>query len=539
MKLETLGALAGAALVWLVAFPTQAADKLDDAVFAICRAESHVETTGGKPTVSIEAGIGDGGFPIATATASAQQWFNYGITLYHAFYHEDAKLAFDKAVAFDPNCSMCLWGQALSRGPVMNFDVDDADIKAGLEIAKHAQAVAHTGRDRLLADAMVKRYSRPQDVAAERDFAADLVKADETGPPAADLRLLASEVLMTAWRRGDKTTAQPAVDLIEPILRKSPTNTAAIHYYIHATEYAGKPALALPYAEKLPLLAPKASHLVHMASHTYFRVGRYEDAGTINAFAMRTDAEHLTETRTPGPLAAADYYGHNLRFGMAGTLMSGDRTLALKFADHLHRAFPQASFHKDGMSDAEGQRFTIYARYDPQRMLSLPEPLADNPVTQSLYHYARAEAFFELDDAAGLAAEAKKVIGDSPTLKIARDVLAGRLAMLQHHFGDAAQAFERAAAAQDALLPATIDPPTWWYPIHRSVAAAWLADGQFSQAAEAARKSLAAWPSDPLALLVLSRANDGLGHHEDARRTDAQAIGLWMGDIAKVNVAAI
>ena len=234
--------------------------------------------------------------------------------------------------------------------------------------------------------------------------------------------------------------------------------------------------------------------------------------------------------------------GINLRLvGMAATLMSGDRALALKFADHLHRAFPESAFRKDDMSAAEGQRFTIYARYDPQHMLSLSEPSADNPVTQSLYHYARGEAFFELGDVAALTAQAKKVTGDDPTVKIAKDVLAGRLAMLQHRFGEAAQAFERAAAAQDALLPATIDPPTWWYPIlsqcvlpHglRTVSSGLLA-------AEAAQKSLAAWPSDPLALLVLSRANDGLGRHEDARRTDAQAIGLWMGDIIQVNVATI
>jgi hypothetical protein len=58
-------------------------------------------------------------------------------------------------------------------------------------------------------------------------------------------------------------------------------------------------------------------------------------------------------------------------------------------------------------------------------------------------------------------------------------------------------------------------------------------------AAEAAQKSLSAWPADPLALRILSKANDGFGHHEDARRYDAQAIGLWMGDIVKVNVATI
>lgn len=539
MKPHTLAVLGCATLAWLVALPTVAADRLEDAIFAICRAETHIDTSGGTPTIAIEQGMGDGGFPVATTSKPAQDWFNYGIKLYHAFYHDDARLAFDKAVAADPHCAMCLWGQALSRGPVMNFDVEDADIKAGLEIANRARAAARTKRDRLLTAAMVKRYSRPQDVAAERDFAADLIKADETGPSALDLRLLASEVLMTAWRRGDHTTAAPAVALIEPILRQWPRNTAAIHYYIHATEYAGYPVRALPYAEQLPRLAPKASHLVHMASHTFFRVGRYEDAATINAFAIRTDADHLTETRTPGPLAAATYYGHNLRFAMAGTLMSGDRTLALKFADHLHRAFPEAAFHKDGMSDAEGQRFTIYARYDPRRMLALPLPSADNPVTQSLYHYARGEAFSQLGDANGVAAETRQVSGDEPTIKIARDVLAGRLAMLQHRFGDAAQAFERAAAAQDALLPATIDPPTWWYPIHRSVAAAWLLDGQFAKAADAAQKSLSGWPADPLALLVLSRAHDGLGHHDDARRSDAQAIGLWQGSIAGVKIATI
>jgi hypothetical protein len=53
------------------------------------------------------------------------------------------------------------------------------------------------------------------------------------------------------------------------------------------------------------------------------------------------------------------------------------------------------------------------------------------------------------------------------------------------------------------------------------------------------QKTLAAWPFDPLALLVLSRAEDGLGHREDARRYGAQAIGLWMGDIAKLNAAVI
>ncbi len=549
MRPDTLGALAGATFVWLVALPTQAANQSDAdasygdkslrAVFAICRVEARAEPHDANRTIYIQTGMGDGGFPISTVNPKAQQWFNYGIKMFHAFYHNDARLAFDNAVAADPHCALCLWGQALSRGPTMNFDTEADDLKSGLEIANRAQTQARTARDKLLAAAMVKRYSRPQDAAAERDFAVALIKASETGPATPDLPLLASEVLLTAWKRGDHATAAEAIALIEPVLAKAPNNTAAIHYYIHATEYGGRPALALPYAEKLATLAPSASHLIHMAAHTYFRVGRYEDAATINASAMQADSDHLTETRTAGPVSNALYYEHNLNFGMAGALMSGDRTVALKFADHLPRAFPRMDAEKDGMSFSQARRFIIYARYDPEHMLLLPEPAAESPETRSFYHYARGEAFAALGDAKSLAVEREKISGDDRAMKIARDVLAGRLAMLQHRFSEAAGAFEQAAALQDQFEPSSMDPPPWWYPVRRSAAAAWLADGQFAKSAEAAQKSLSAWPSDPLALLVLSKVNDALGRHEDARRYDAQAIGLWMGDISKVSVATI
>jgi tetratricopeptide (TPR) repeat protein len=110
---------------------------------------------------------------------------------------------------------------------------------------------------------------------------------------------------------------------------------------------------------------------------------------------------------------------------------------------------------------------------------------------------------------------------------------------LQGRFADAAEAFEAAAAQQDTLLASTMDPPIWWYPIRRSAAAAWLQAGQFARAADVARASLKGWPDDALALLVLSRAEDALGHATDARHDEAAAIGNWEGDIAKVDVAII
>ena len=108
MKPDRYLALAASALVWLTAFPTVAGDKTNLAIFAICRVEQHGDVAGGNPHIAIEDGMGVGGFPIATASRPAQQWFDYGIKLFHAFYHEDAKRAFDKAVQADPRCAMCL-----------------------------------------------------------------------------------------------------------------------------------------------------------------------------------------------------------------------------------------------------------------------------------------------------------------------------------------------------------------------------------------------------------------------------------------------
>jgi tetratricopeptide (TPR) repeat protein len=540
MKLDTLSALAASAFVWLVALPTVAIDKeetpTDFAISSICKVEAHV-APGGGPNITIQSGMGTGGFPVATSNPQAQRWFDYGIKLFHAFYHDDARRAFDKAVEADSHCAMCLWGQALSRGANQNFDTSDDDVKQGLEMANKALAASRTARERALAQALIRRYSRARDVAAERDFSADLLKADDK---TTDIKLVAGEALLIAWRRGDPhdpVDAQHAMSLIEPILRQEPENTGAIHYYIHATEMAGQAPLALPYAEKLARLAPRASHLVHMAAHTFIHVGRYEDAATINAFALKVDADHFTDTRTAGLVSSAPYYGHNLVFGMAGTLLSGDRALGLKFADHVHRAFAESDFAKDEESYLDFRRFVIYARFDPDRMMALPEP-TQGPETVFWWHYARGEVYAARHDAAGLAREAAAMKGEAPIKDVARGVLAGRLAVLQGHYAEAAKDFEAAADKQDAIVTG-YDPPPWWYPVRRSAAAAWLLDGQYAKAVEAATASLKIWPDEPMTLLIRSWAEDKAGRAADARHDEARAIGDWQGDLAKVDVTVI
>jgi hypothetical protein len=97
--------------------------------------------------------------------------------------------------------------------------------------------------------------------------------------------------------------------------------------------------------------------------------------------------------------------------------------------------------------------------------------------------------------------------------------------------GDANQAaviFARTAIAQEKAFPVpkNFDPPPWWYPVRRSLAAAQLKAGRYAEAERAAHASLADWPQDALALRILSEAEARQGRRGAARdhRADFNAI---------------
>ena len=505
----------------------------------ICGAERIYAASKGPRKIDFMPGIGTGGFVVRTTSPEAQRWFDYGLQLYHAFYHADAKLAFDKAVAADPDCALCRWGQALSRGPTQNFDIEKADQAAALDLAKKALQVSRTDQEKRLAQAMIDRYQSDQSPRTEERFAAALLKAVAADPAKTDIRLIAAEALLTADRRGDHPAAPQARAIVEPIVKAQPDNTAAIHYYIHATEASGDPADALPYAERLAGLAPGASHLIHMASHTYIHVGRYEDVGALNARALEVDAAHARATDAPGVLGSPDYYPHNLSFGMAGAMMSGDGPLAVKFADDAKAAFPPGG--RGDMDYIFARVMSAYGRYAPDRALQLPQPKAGDTLGIAMWRYARGEALASRGDGKAVAEESRQ-IGQALAAKdaakmgsfariqaeLAQRVLEGRARMIQGAPADAAKSFAAAAQLQERAKWG-MDPPPFWYPVRRSLAAADLKAGRDADALKEADASLKAWPGDALALHVRALAERKLGQATRSEADEAASRAAWHG----------
>jgi tetratricopeptide (TPR) repeat protein len=541
---------AGLAALALAAPTAIRTDATSLGVGYICSAENPPPPAGSKGLVMFP-GMGTGAFPVDSANREAQAWFDYGVKLYHAFNHEEAKQAFAKAVSLDPTCARCAWGEALSLGPTLNYTISPSETEKALAAADRAAGLAKPddAKARALIAALQLRYAKvPAKEGSEVAYGRAMDELTRRFPDDDEIAELTAHALLTPARYDDYSGVPRAIALLEPILARKPDDTAAIHYYIHATEFAGHAATALPYAKRLADLAPGASHLVHMGAHTMMRVGFYQEVAVKDAAALKVDADFKAAQGLTVPASDQRYYLHNFQFGLAGALMSGDQALALKFADHAGKAFTQAPV--DRRVTAASRSLVALGRYAPERALAVPENPGDKRIQKIYRHYARGEALASRGDAAAVQREADAVArlgaeasaaaenGSVQIAGIAAKVLAGRAAMLQGRPAQAADLYAQAAAAQEKAFPVlrNFDPPPWWYPVRRSTAAAYLKAGRYADAEREAKASLVDWPQDALALRVLSQAERKLGRVKAADTHIAEARRAWEGDLRKVPI---
>ncbi len=441
---------------------------------------------------------------------------------------------------------MCVWGVAWSQGPTINYPIDAAtQVKLG-KLVDGAIPLAATGPllERQLLAALAARYRTGGDLAFAR--AMDAIARDHPGSD--ELLTLAADAWMIPASLEGKTETLPrAVALLETVLKRNPDFTPAIHFYIHATEMSGFPARAEHYADRLVGLAPAASHLIHMPSHTYYWVGRYQAATDANVRAVAVGIGDAKAAKAPGPDGAftLPYHAHNVHFGVGGALLAGDARNALALAAPVLRALPQRPNASAFEQMVGGTAYFAHGRFaDPAVVLALPDAPAKMGYLRAYRHYARGEAFARLGDARGVRAEAAAIprsagpIGREDStrqatnlMRIAKAVLLGRAAMIERRYDDAIHAYAQAARFnEDKAMAEFNDPPIWWYSPRRSLAAALLAAGRPQDALREADAALAQRPLDPVTLAVRAEIFTALGKGAASERDRAMADKTWRGE---------
>src|SRR5712671_6383639 len=247
-----------------------------------------------------------------SCNSAAQKEFDRAVALLHSFQFGHAIDGFNNTLKADPPCAMAYWGIALSRwgNPFAAGQKATSQLQDGRRAAEQAQAIgATTERERAYIAAVLKLYAdfekTPQQVRllAYRDAMAEVAAHYPRDHEASVFYALA---LAASEEPTDKTYASrlKAGAILEALFAQEPEHPGLAHYIIHTYDVPPLAGRALQAARRYSAIAPDAPHALHMPSHTFTRVGYWQDSIDTNTAAA---AAARSEGQTADELHASDY----------------------------------------------------------------------------------------------------------------------------------------------------------------------------------------------------------------------------------------
>ena len=460
--------------------------------------------------------LGDLHHPVSTTNATAQRYFDQGLTFIFGFNHDAAIRSFERALELDPNLAMAHWGIGLALGPNINLPVSPEAEKMAYDAAQKAVKLAAKASEseKDYIHALATRYSIAPDAdlkALDKKYSEAMKQIVQKYPDDLDAATLYAESLMDLrpwqyWKDNGEPHEETKVfvAVLESVMRRDPYHPGANHYYIHAVEASPYPERALPSAARLETYAPAAGHLVHMPAHVYLRVGDYAAAAKRNEVASEVDLDYIQACGIAGVYAPM-YTSHNLHFAAVAHLLQGRYAAARRYADRLlDHVMPYAnqSAEFESFLPTLEQVLVGFARWD--EILALPQPEEMFKRHRGIWHYARGMAFAatgklelakkEADAVAVLRGELGEGAQFGPfnkagdVFRIAENQMRGRIALAS---GDT----EKAAELLRAVLPIEdklryMEPPDWYLYTREALGGVLLSAGRFTDAEAVFREDL-------------------------------------------------
>ena len=246
---------------------------------------------------------------------AAQKQFDRAVALLHSFQFSHAIDGFNTALKADSSCAMAYWGIALSHwsNPFAAGLKATSQLQDGRQAAERGWAIgAKTERERAYIAAVSKLYAdfekTPQQVRllAYRDAMAEMAAHYPQDHEASIFYALA---LAASEEPTDKTYASrlKAGAILEALFAQEPEHPGLAHYIIHTYDVPPLAARALLAAQRYSTIAPDTPHALHMPSHTFTRVGYWQDSIDSN---LAASAAARREGQTAEELHALDYQAY-------------------------------------------------------------------------------------------------------------------------------------------------------------------------------------------------------------------------------------
>jgi hypothetical protein len=396
-----------------------------------------------------------------SCTAAAQGQFDRAVALLHSFEFGAAIEAFDATLRVDPGCTMAHWGIALCRwgNPFAARERPAAQLKSGLDAIDRAKRTPpKTERERAYVAAAERLYAHFETtsqsarvVAYERAMAAVADKYPEDR----EASIFYALSLAASAPPSDTTYANQlkAGAILERLLPEQPDHPGIAHYIIHSYDVPPLAGRALEAARRYAAIAPGAPHALHMPSHTFTRLGYWQesiDANLAAAASARREGETAEELHAMDYLAYA--YLQTARDDQVGRLLS---------------ALPEVS-----------------SRFDPENTGAAAPPLA------GVFSMAAIPARYALERRAW--EEAARLIPHASKYPYTEGMTYFARALGAAHTGELASARASIAALDDIRQRLDRERESYWadqVAIEHRAAQAWLAlaEGRHSEALQVMR----------------------------------------------------
>lgn len=265
---------------------------------------------------------------------------NRAVALFHHMTYPASRDAFGEVIASDPGCAIAYWGAAMTHfQPLWPNRPGPDDLRAGWDLAQGGRrVVSPNSREALYvgsAEAFFDPAGDPEYWQRIDRWAAAtnaLYEAHPEDPEARALRALS--LLATAASSTDPGARhEEAAALLESILDEEPTHPGAVHYLIHANDFAGRERESLDVVRGYASIAPLNPHALHMPTHIFVRLGSWDEVIEWNG---RAASAALTTRVGPNGAYVWDEYPHAVEYLVYAQLQKGDDAAALGQIEELY-----------------------------------------------------------------------------------------------------------------------------------------------------------------------------------------------------------
>ncbi len=408
---------------------------------------------------------GDLNFPISCG-APIQPRFDAALAALHSFWYGEAQKEFTEISQADPDCAIAFWGIAMTQWNEVWAPPRPDTLKAGRAAIEKAQAASQTSpREAAYIDALAAFYTdsdkldhRTRALAYSKKMEALVQKY----PDDREAKIFYALSLLATADPLDKTYKNQiaAGDMLEKLFAELPTHPGIAHYIIHAYDYPALADRALDAALKYQTCVTIVPHAVHMPSHTFVLLGRWQD--TINANITAEEAERdrgIPEDRI-----------HDLDYMVLAYLQLGQDAKAKEIVDLARNIEDDMVAHNrdTGLRDRYYNLAALEARWALERhdwagASTLPLRPNRYPYAEAIPHFARAvglarnghpdEAQAEADQLAMLV----KTLNDAKLpywagqVEIEHNIANAWIARARGHNDEAVTLMQAAATQEDGL----------------------------------------------------------------------------------------